>query len=56
MRLIDADKLLKDIKKMNLAYMQQADIIECLEDIINRQSVVSKNININQITTFDNRK
>lgn len=48
MKIIDGDKLLKAIKKMDLAYMQQADIIDCLADLINKQVVVSKELNINK--------
>ena len=45
MKIIDGDKLLKEIKEMDLEYMQQADIIDCLEDLINKQPVISKEIN-----------
>ena len=34
MRLIDADRLLNDLKNMDLEFMQQADIIASLEGII----------------------
>ena len=56
MRIIDADKLLKDIKKMDLEYMQQSDIIECLEEVIGKQPTVSKTVEIKNIGVFDNRK
>lgn len=56
MRIIDADKLLKEIKQMDLEYMQQADILECLESVINKQPTISKEINIKNVATFDNRK
>ena len=56
MKLIDADKLFEDLKKEDLEFMQQADLMICIKDIIDRQTVISKNININRITTFDNRK
>lgn len=56
MKLIDGEKLLKEIKKLDLEYMQQEDIIICLEDLIKRQPVISKEISINKITNFDNRK
>lgn len=56
MKIIDGDKLLEEIKKMDLEYMQQADIIECLENLINKQPAISKEININKVTNFDNRK
>ena len=36
--------------------MQQVDIIDCLEDLINKQPGISKEININKVTNFDNRK
>lgn len=39
-KLIDAYKLMEDIKKMDLEYMQQADIMECLKDTIDRQPAV----------------
>lgn len=48
MKIINGDKLLKSIKKMDLAYMQQEDIIDCLEDLINKQVVLSKEISINK--------
>lgn len=48
MKIIDGDKLLKEIKEMDLEYMQQADVIDCLEDLINKQPVISKEININK--------
>ena len=56
MKIIDGDKLLKEIKEMDLEYMQQVDIIDCLEDLINKQPGISKEININKVTNFDNRK
>lgn len=56
MKIIDGDKLLKEIKEMDLEYMQQVDIIDCLEDLINKQQCISKEININKVTNFDNRK
>ena len=56
MKIIDGDKLLKEIKEMDLEYMQQVDIIDCLEDLINKQPDISKEININKVTNFDNRK
>lgn len=56
MRIIDADKLVKELKQLDLEYMQQSDIIECLEDFINKQPTISKEINIKNVTTFDNRK
>ena len=56
MKIIDGDKLLKEIKEMDLEYMQQVDIIDCLEDLINKQPCISKEININKVTNFDNRK
>lgn len=38
MKLIDGDKLLKDIKEnMHLEYMSHEDIVHCIEDSINRQ-------------------
>ena len=37
---IDAKKLLEDIKEMDLEYMSQNDIMECLEDVINKQSKI----------------
>lgn len=42
MKIIDGDKLLKEIKEMDLEYMQQVDIIDCLEDLINKQPGISK--------------
>lgn len=44
MRIIDAEKLLKEIKKLDLSYMQQADVLECLEYVINKQPTVSEEI------------
>ena len=41
MKIIDGDKLLKEIKEM---------------DLINKQPGISKEININKVTNFDNRK
>ena len=56
MKLIDADKLLKDIEKMDLSYMQQGDIIICLEDIINKQNIISKTVEIKNVNVFNNKK
>ena len=56
MKIIDGDKLLKEIKEMDLEYMQQVDIIYCLEDLINKQPGISKEINISKVTNFHNRK
>lgn len=47
MKIIDGDKLLKEIKEMDLEYMQQVDIIDCLEDLINKQPGISKEKLIN---------
>lgn len=56
MRIIDAEKLLKEMKTMDLEYMQQADIIECLTDLISKQPIISREINISNVANFDNRK
>ncbi|AMN31105.1 hypothetical protein [Clostridium perfringens] len=56
MRIIDADKLLKDLKKQDFSCIKQTDIIKCLEDIINKQPEVEKKIFINKVDSFDNRK
>lgn len=37
MRPIDADALIEKIKKNDLEFMQQSDLMECLKDIIDRQ-------------------
>ena len=50
------DKLLEEVKKMDLEYMQQADIVESIKDLINKQPIVDKTINIDRINNFDNRK
>lgn len=36
-RMVDADVLLEELKKNDLSFMQQADIIECIKDTIERQ-------------------
>ena len=46
MRLIDADALFEAMKHNDLEFMQQADLMICLKDIIDRQPTVSKNIEI----------
>ena len=41
MKLIDSNKLLKDIKEnMDLEHMQHEDIVRCIEDSINRQTEI----------------
>lgn len=42
MKIIDADKLVKELKQLDLEYMKQSDIIECLKDLINKQPIISK--------------
>lgn len=42
MRLIDADKLFEEIKCNDLEFMQQAEVMTCIKDIIDRQETVSK--------------
>ena len=43
MKLIDANKLFEDLKKEDLEFMQQSDLMICIKDIIDRQTVISKN-------------
>lgn len=38
MSLIDGNKLLEEIKNMDLGYMQHNDIVECIKDAIEKQS------------------
>lgn len=40
MRPIDADALIEELKKNDLEFMQQADLMECLKDIIDRQPTI----------------
>ncbi|URZ06465.1 hypothetical protein [Clostridium felsineum] len=56
MRLIDADKLVEEIRKNDLEFMQQMDIVDCLKDIIDRQPTVTKTVEIKKIDVFDNGK
>ncbi|WP_459583964.1 hypothetical protein [Clostridium sporogenes] len=42
MRVIDADKLFEEIKQNDLEFMQQANLMICLKNIIDRQPTVSK--------------
>lgn len=38
MSLIDGNKLLEEIKNMDLGHMQHSDIVECIKDVIEKQS------------------
>lgn len=40
MELISRDALIKELTKNDLEFMQQADLMVCLKDIINRQPVI----------------
>ncbi|ACA57392.1 hypothetical protein N494_18780 (plasmid) [Clostridium botulinum A2B7 92] len=46
MRVIDADKLFQEIKQNDLEFMQQANLMICLKNIIDRQPTISKPVDI----------
>lgn len=54
MRLIDADALFEAIKRNDLEFMQQSDLMVCLKDIIDRQPTISKNIEIVDLDEKEN--
>lgn len=37
MKVVEVEKLISDIKKIDLGYMQQNDVVECLEHLIRNQ-------------------
>ena len=43
MYLIDGNKLLEEIKNMDLGYMQHSDVVECIKDAIEKQSKANLN-------------
>lgn len=49
MKIIDGENLLKDIKKMDLEFMQQQDVIMCIEDIIDRQPELVLGIDLEKL-------
>ncbi|WP_205607417.1 hypothetical protein [Clostridium botulinum] len=46
MRFIDADKLFEEIKCNDLEFMQQANLMICLKNIIDRQPTISTTVDI----------
>jgi len=46
MRVIDADKLFEEIKCNDLEFMQQANLMICLKNIIDRQPTIPKPVDI----------
>ncbi|NFI09755.1 hypothetical protein FDF97_15290 [Clostridium botulinum] len=56
MRGIDADKLFEEIKRNDLEFMQQANLMICLKNIIDRQPTISKTIGIPNICDYCERE
>lgn len=48
MKPVDGDALMEEFKKNDLSFMQQKDIMDCLQDIINRQPLLKEWENKNQ--------
>ena len=48
MEFINGQVLLEEIKNTDLEFMQQSDLVECLDDIINKQLKRIQNKSINK--------